>query len=231
MRLYKGDFGQETRYDVDPLELAGRYRELGADWLHVVDLDGARSGVPVNLDLVKRMAADAGMRIQLGGGIRDEKSLAAALGAADRVVLGSLAAEAIELVIGWMRAYGADRLTLGFDVRLDADGVPRLATHGWTQTPGTSLDEALDAYRPAGLKHVLCTDVERDGAMAGPNLDLYSIYASRWSAIEFQASGGVRNVADLEALAKTGVGSAISGRALLDGRLSKEEIQRFLPNA
>lgn len=231
VRLLKGDFARETRYADDPVELAGRYRDLGAEWLHIVDLDGAKSGQPVNLKLIERMARRSGLKTQIGGGIRDRDSLAAALGVADRVVIGSLAVAQADLVQAWIKEFGAERFTLGFDVRVDSDGHAWLTTHGWTRTSATTLEAAVEAFLAAGLRHVLCTDVDKDGAMTGPNLALYRDCVRRWPAIAFQASGGVRNVGDLIELDRTGVSGAISGRALLEGRFSIQEMQQFLPNA
>jgi phosphoribosylformimino-5-aminoimidazole carboxamide ribotide isomerase len=230
VRLLKGRFDQETRYDVDPVGLAAHYRGLGAEWLHVVDLDGAAKGAPANLPLVESLRAD-GLRVQLGGGLRDRTSLAAALARADRVVIGSLAVTDPDLVAAWLEEFGAERIVLGFDVRLDAAGVPFVATHGWTQTSALTLFDAVARYLDSGLQHVLCTDVDRDGALAGPNVDLYRRCAREWPALRFQASGGIRGAFDLEALQATGAAAAISGKALLEGRLSEEEIRRFLRNA
>jgi phosphoribosylformimino-5-aminoimidazole carboxamide ribotide isomerase len=230
VRLLKGRFDQETHYDVDPVELAARYRELGAEWLHVVDLDGAARGAPANLSLVEAMRAD-GLHVQLGGGIRDRDSLVRALGIADRVVVGSLAAAEPRRGAAWLDEFGAERIVLGFDVRIDAAGVPFVATHGWTRTSGLTLGEAVGRYLASGLRHVLCTDVERDGALTGPNFDLYRRCARDWPDLRFQASGGIRGAADLETLAGTGAAAAIAGKALLEGRLPEEEIRKFLRNA
>ncbi len=231
VRLLKGDFDRETRYEVDPAELAGRYREIGAEWLHVVDLDGAESGRPVNRAMTAAIAANAGLRVQLGGGIRDEASLSSALEVADRVVIGSLAVTDPEQVSAWMAEHGAERFTLGFDVSLAENGTALVMTHGWTRSSAVSLETAVDSYLDAGLGNVLCTDVDRDGALTGPNLDLYARCAARWPDLEFQASGGVRDSNDLARLAQTGVASAISGKALLEGRMTTEELRPFLPNA
>jgi phosphoribosylformimino-5-aminoimidazole carboxamide ribotide isomerase len=230
VRLLKGRFDRETRYDVDPVELAGHYRALGAEWLHIVDLDGAAKGAPANLPLIEAMRTD-GMHVQLGGGLRDRASLAAALAIADRVVIGSLAASEPDLVAAWIEEFGAERIVLGFDVRLDAGGMPFVATHGWTRTSALTLFDAVGRYLESGLRHVLCTDVDRDGALSGPNVDLYRRCTREWPGLRFQASGGIRGVDDLEALQATGAAAAISGKALLEGRLSDEEIHRFLRNA
>ena len=230
VRLLQGDFGQETRYPVDPVDLAQRYADLGAAWLHVVDLDGAARGAPANLEVIRKMASAANLNIQLGGGIRSRDDLDRVLDVVDRAVIGSLAVEARELVTSWLAELGADRLTLALDVRMDEDDIPRIATHGWTRDSAETLWSALEAYSATGLRHVLCTDVERDGALLGPNLRLYSICAHRFPAISFQASGGVRDSRDLSDLAATGAAYAISGKALLEGRITEEEIRSFLPN-
>jgi phosphoribosylformimino-5-aminoimidazole carboxamide ribotide isomerase len=228
VRLFKGDFARETRYPVDPVGLAKSYAELGARWLHIVDLDGAERGEPVNLALIARMRAAAGCEIQLGGGIRTRASLERTLKIASRAVVGSLAVSEPELVAGWLRELGSERLTLGLDVRIDADATPLVATHGWTRASTLTLAAAIDRYAAAGLRHVLCTDIDRDGALAGPNTALYRDCVERWPDIAFQASGGVRDATDLAALATTGVAAAISGKALLEGRLKPEELRPFL---
>ncbi len=230
VRLLKGDFDQETRYPVNPVELAQRYADLGAAWLHVVDLDGASAGAPRNLKIVRKMARDADIGIQLGGGVRSRHDLERALEVADRVVIGSLAVDASERVIDWLREFGAERLALALDVRVDEDDMPRVATHGWTRDSAETLWSALAAYSDSSLRHVLCTDVERDGALQGPNLRLYAACRHQFPNISFQASGGVRDSRDLSDLATTGVAYAISGKALLEGRISDEEIRSFLPS-
>jgi phosphoribosylformimino-5-aminoimidazole carboxamide ribotide isomerase len=231
VRLYQGDFEQETHYAVDPAAIASEYATLGAPWLHVVDLDGAQRGEPENLELVERIRSSAELSIQLGGGIRKEHDLARALGIVQRVVVGSLAVNSPELVARWLETYGGDRLVLALDVRVDANGVPRVATHGWTRGSTTSLWDAIDRYRPHGLAHVLCTDVARDGALSGPNLDLYVQCRERAPDIAIQASGGIRDAGDLAALAALRIAAAISGKALLEGRLTTEEIRPYLRNA
>jgi len=231
VRLLRGEFDLETRYELDPRALARDYRAAGARWLHIVDLDGAATGERGNALLITEIAAASDLKIQLGGGIRSEQSLVEALACADRVVIGSLAVTAPELIEDWLGRFGPERIVLGLDVRLDPECVPRLTTHGWTEDSELSLDDALARYARAGLRHVLCTDVARDGALSGPNVELYRSVQQSWPAIALQASGGVRAVADLDHLAAAGVAAAISGKALLENRIPFMEIRSYLPDA
>jgi phosphoribosylformimino-5-aminoimidazole carboxamide ribotide isomerase len=232
VRLLQGDFARETRYGATPQELLSTYRGAGADWLHVVDLDGAREGSLDNRGVVAQLAAQSGIRLQVGGGLRDAAAVAQMLdlGAA-RVVVGSAALTHVEQVRGWLDRFGPDRLTLAFDVRVDAGGLPCVATHGWQRQTKISLWSALANFADAPLKHVLCTDVGRDGALSGPNVDLYREAARRHPHIDWQASGGIRDARDLQALRDAGAAAAISGKALLEGLIPMEDLQPFLPNA
>lgn len=232
VRLYQGNFAAETRYDVEPHELLARYRALGATWLHVVDLDGARAGTQVNRTVIVALASQRAVRLQVGGGLRDAAAIDQLLrtGVA-RAVIGSAAVSDPDQVRVWLHRFGSEAIVLALDVRFDAEGVPRCATHAWQQQSTLSLWDALDRFSADGLRHVLCTDVTRDGALAGPNLALYAEVTRRFPGIAWQASGGVSNAADLHALAQSGVTAAISGRALLDERIGPEELEPFLPNA
>jgi phosphoribosylformimino-5-aminoimidazole carboxamide ribotide isomerase len=228
VRLYQGDFQRVTTYEQDPVELAGHYRAAGPRILHVVDLDGARTGVPANLETIRRLAGESGMLIQTGGGIRNEATLDSLLQAgAARIVIGSIAVTDPSLAAAWLERAGPERLVLAFDVRCD-DRETRIATHGWQETTCRSLWEIADQYIALGARHLLCTDVGRDGTLAGTNLALYAECARRYPQARWQASGGLGSAADLSALAATGVASVITGRALLDGRLTLEEVGRFL---
>jgi len=227
VRLYQGDFNAETRYPVEPEALLYTYRELGASWLHVVDLDGAKSGIPTNMPLIARLARE-GVRLQVGGGMRSAYVIEAALGAGvERVVVGSAAVDHPVTVIGWLKRFGPERICLAFDVRVDEHGTPRVHTHGWTQRTAISLWHALRIYPPRTVRHVLCTDIERDGALCGPNLELYRSARERHPEYAWQASGGVRGVRDLEQLAECGVAAAVSGKALLDQKFTPQEIRQF----
>lgn len=225
-RLRQGDYAQATRYPADPVELACSYARAGARWLHLVDLDAARGGALAHLDLIARIAAIEGLRVQVGGGVRDEAGLAALLAAgASRVVIGSIAVRRPELAIEWLERYGPERVCLALDVRAGADGGYYPGASGWTETGDTTLEALLDRYCAAvPLRHVLCTDIARDGMLAGPNVELYRRLASRYPTLQFQASGGVRDGRDARALRAAGVAGIVVGKALLDGRVSLQEL-------
>jgi phosphoribosylformimino-5-aminoimidazole carboxamide ribotide isomerase len=232
VRLLKGNFDAETRYDLEPHELLLRYRNLGASWLHVVDLDGARDGQLANRSVIVRLASQRALNIQVGGGVRSTAVVDDLLrNGIDRVIVGSAAVEAPEEVQGWFKRYGAEKIGLAFDIRHDAGGIPRVLTRGWTRESKLTLWEAIDSYLPQGLTHVLCTDVELDGALLGPAVALYAEAVRRYPQIAWQASGGVRSAADLTALAATGSAAAISGKALLEELIDPKELGPFLPNA
>jgi len=228
VRLYKGDFEQTTEYSDDPAAVARQFAELQAHDLHIVDLDGARSGTQLNRDIVKAIAKETDMSVQVGGGIRDREILTAWLDAGvSRCVIGSLAITEPDAVKSWLVSFGGDKIVLALDVNIDEVGVPVITTHGWTRNSSTSVYECIDDYGSLGLRHVLCTDVSRDGAMAGPNLDLYADILDQFPDLQLQASGGVRNVQDLTALRNLGVPAAITGRALLDGKITAAEMVSF----
>lgn len=235
VRLLQGDFARETRYETDARTLLARYRELGALWLHVVDLDGARDGTQGNHSLIRSLAqesSEGSLQLQVGGGVRTRGSVDVLLelGVA-RVVVGSAAVEQPREVATWLQRHGPDRICLAFDVRVDAGGVPRVQTRGWQEATAVTVWDAVAEFTGAGVRHVLCTDIARDGALSGPNIELYAEARRRFPAIEWQASGGIAAGADLRALAGTGVAAAISGKALLEQRIPIEELRPFLPNA
>jgi phosphoribosylformimino-5-aminoimidazole carboxamide ribotide isomerase len=228
VRLYQGDFSRVTLYSADPVELARRYRDAGLRRLHLVDLDGARTGSPRNMDLIAAMASQVGLAVQAGGGLRDiDRALALRAAGAERVVVGSVAAEMPDTALEWLDRLGAEHLVLAFDVRVAENEDPVVLTRGWVKDSGSSLWGLLDRFCGRGARHFLCTDVAQDGTLAGPNLNLYRECARRFPAASIIASGGVGSLADLRQLAATGAAAVVTGRALLDGRLTLEEIESF----
>lgn len=224
VRLQQGDYDRETRYPDDPLAVAMRYADAGARWLHLVDLDAARAGGYTLAPLLRSIAHDGRLQVQTGGGVRDEAAVATMLEqGATRIVIGSLAVREPALVETWLQRYGAERITIALDTRQDDAGVWQLPVHGWTERAELDLDACLRRYRDAGAKHLLCTDIARDGMMRGPNIELYRMIVARNEGFQLQASGGVRDAADIVAARDAGCAGAVLGRALLEGGMTIED--------
>lgn len=224
VRLTEGRFDQEKSYGDDPLAVARGFAKSGATWLHVVDLDGAKDPAKRQTPLVEKLARESGLRVQTGGGIRDEGQIDALLAAGvQRVIVGSLAVKEPDRVRGWLKRFGPERIVLSPDVRLDSAGTPRVAAAGWQETTGLALDDLLQSYLPAGLVHILCTDISRDGKLTGPNTALYAQLVKRFPTLQIQASGGVSSLDDLRALRTTGSTGAIVGRALYENKFTLPE--------
>ncbi|SFN23585.1 1-(5-phosphoribosyl)-5-[(5-phosphoribosylamino)methylideneamino] imidazole-4-carboxamide isomerase [Dokdonella immobilis] len=217
VRLRQGDYARETGYAIDALEQGRRYRDIGARWLHVVDLDGARDGGFENFKVLEGLVR-LGLEVQAGGGVRDEAGLRRLLDiGVRRVVVGSIAVRQPALVSEWIARHGADRIVVALDTRR-SDAGWSLPVAGWTETAGVLLDELAPRYAGAGARHLLCTDIARDGMLSGPNLELYRHLAQVAPSMQVQASGGVRDLDDLRSL--QGIAAAvILGRSLLEGRL------------
>jgi phosphoribosylformimino-5-aminoimidazole carboxamide ribotide isomerase len=224
VRLRQGDYADETRYGDDPLAFARRYRDAGATWLHLVDLDAARAGGYTLRPLLQDIVRHTGLQVQTGGGVRREADVATLLEAgAARVVVGSLAVTEPDTVMGWLRSFGSERITVALDARQDEAGAWRLPVHGWTQDAAATLDDVLTRYADAGLVHLLCTDIARDGMLSGPNIDLYRRLCAAHPDVRVQASGGMRDAADVAAARAAGCRGAVLGKALLDDRLTLAE--------
>ncbi len=228
VRLLQGDYERETAYDADPVDAATRWSDDGAEFLHVVDLDGARAGAPRNLDTVRRIAAAAPCPVQAGGGLRDPDSVAAALDAgATRAVIGTAALRDGEFLDEMIGRHG-ERIVVSVDSRGG-----QVALEGWTEGSGTDVVEAVSELASRGVGRFLCTTIEVDGTMAGPALEELGRIAAATDA-ELIASGGVGSLTDLEALAAAAppnVSGVIVGRALYEGRFTVSEANAALGRA
>jgi phosphoribosylformimino-5-aminoimidazole carboxamide ribotide isomerase len=173
------------------------------------------------LPLLRAIASVGRLRVQSGGGVRSAADAQRIVDAgAARIVVGSLAVQEPQQVAGWLQRFGAERIAVALDTRCDADGVWRLPVHGWTQGSGIELEALLAHYARAGARHLLCTDIARDGMLNGPNIELYGRIAAGWPAFAVQASGGVREAADVQAAGDAGCAGIVLGRALLEGRVA-----------
>nr|NUR38099.1 1-(5-phosphoribosyl)-5-[(5-phosphoribosylamino)methylideneamino] imidazole-4-carboxamide isomerase [Sphingomonas sp.] len=218
VRLKQGRFDDSTTYSDDPARALRDFADAGAQWAHVVDLDGARAGAPVQHELIAELARSAPVKLQVAGGFRALEHLARMFEAGvARVVIGSLAVKQPDQVRAWIDQFGPDRITLSLDVRL-TDGEPLVAVAGWTEDSGQSLWEVAALYPAA--RHFLITDIGLDGMLQGPNVELYEQIADRLPSVMTQASGGVSSLEDLERLSTDG---AIIGKALWEGRIDLQE--------
>lgn len=230
VRLLKGDFDAVTDYGGDPGAIAASYAAGGADWLHAVDLSGARDGASRQTGTVRSLA-NSGLKIQVGGGVRTRAEIDELFSAgARRVIVGSVAITDPATMSVWLQDYGPHRLVAAFDVKLEA-GMIWPTISGWTRLGPEPLATLMERYAGAGLEHVLVTDVSRDGALEGPNTDLYAQLSELWPDIKWQASGGVSSLDDLKGLARTGVDGAIVGKALLENRFTLAEALSCLRSA
>jgi phosphoribosylformimino-5-aminoimidazole carboxamide ribotide isomerase len=228
VRLLKGDFDKETEYSSNPVEIGRQFSQLDVGDLHIVDLDGALTGTQRNRHIVAELVRESGLDVQVGGGIRSRDDVADWLDkGVSRCVVGSLAVREPELVMSWLEEFGPDAIVIALDVRIEARERPMLTTQGWTEESDISLWECLDEFEQVAIKHVLCTDVMRDGTLTGPNFGLYSEILNRYPSLQLQSSGGVRDIDDLNLLRELGVPAAITGKALLDGKITAEEIRSF----
>jgi phosphoribosylformimino-5-aminoimidazole carboxamide ribotide isomerase len=229
VRLLHGDFEQVTEYPATPGGLAHNYADAGAEWLHVVDLAASRDGADADTSALFKLLAQAPQRVQTGGGVRCGKDITRRLGAgAARVVIGSLCVTDSRSFMLWLEHFGAEKLVAALDIRIDAAGIPWPRAHGWSDQGDRNMWALLDELVAGGLKHLLCTDISRDGALTGPNLDLYTEITARYPDIQLQASGGVSSLEDLLQLKATRASGVITGKALLEKCFSVAEALEVL---
>ena len=229
VRLLHGDFNQCKVYDSSALELARSYFDAGAELLHLVDLAASRDGESADKRALFRLLQNAPQKVQTGGGVRCESDIVERFeNGADRVVIGSLCVTDPGFFKDCLQLFGPDKLVAALDIQTDKLGVPYPRIYGWTQGSDRSLWSLLDELSIAGLQHLLCTDISRDGALSGPNTRLYQKIVERYPSIALQASGGVADLDDLLTCAKAGASSAITGKALLEGRFSVSEALEVL---
>jgi len=224
VRLFKGDFDQRTNYDVSPIEVARKCAEAGAEWMHIVDLDGAKHGKAEQAELIIQIAQYCGLKIQTGGGLREIAHIQRLLaGGVERVVIGSLAVTNPQMVKFWIKELGQERVVVALDVNIGEDNQPYPATRGWTETAKRTLWDVLDDYMGTGLRTILVTDISRDGALVGANVDLYKQIIMNYPTLNLITSGGVgtlKHVQDLKALNPHGI---IIGKALYEDRFTLSE--------
>ena len=219
VRLTKGDYDQKTVYG-KPLDMALEFERIGFERLHVVDLDGAKSKHIVNDGVLKEITSQTRLTVDFGGGIKTDEDLekAFASGAA-MVTVGSIAVTEPERFMGWLEKYGAEKMILGADVRHG-----KISINGWKEDSTEDLLPFLKKYIDAGVKNVLCTEISKDGTLAGPAIDLYQRVMDTYPELQLIASGGVSSIADIEALDAAGIPAVVFGKAIYEGKIDLKKL-------
>ena len=224
VRLTRGDYSTAKVYDSDPLEVARRFEDAGIQRLHLVDLDGAARKRVVNLRLLERIAGSTGLWIDFGGGIQSDEDLTSVFDAGARQATGgSIAVKDPDRFAGWLETWGSDRIILGADVR-----GRNVAVGAWTENSDTDVMDLIRKYTGIGLRFVISTDVDRDGALEGPAFELYSALQSAFPDLQVIASGGIARIEDLLRLKSMSVYGVIVGKAIYEGRISLEQLSEFV---
>jgi len=222
VRLTKGDFSTKKIYSENPLEVARQVEDSGIKYIHMVDLDGALKKHVVNYKILEKIAAGTSLKIDFGGGIRSDDDLYIVFSSGARqVTCGSIAVTSQPLVLEWLSKWGREKIMLG------ADSVNRrIATEGWAESSDSDIVEFISAYRTKGIKYAVCTDIDKDGMLKGPSVDLYKEILGI-PGLSLIASGGITSVKDIEELSLIGCEGAIIGKALYEGVLDLKEISRL----
>ncbi|XBC37758.1 MAG: 1-(5-phosphoribosyl)-5-[(5-phosphoribosylamino)methylideneamino]imidazole-4-carboxamide isomerase [Buchnera aphidicola (Meitanaphis microgallis)] len=221
VRLYQGKKNFQTFYEDCIDDVLSDYHSHGATIIHLVDLDGAFDPKKKQTHIIKALLSDSNFNLQVGGGIRDYEDIELLLSlGVKRIVIGSSAIYTPNRVIDWLKEYGSDTIVLALDLRITCGKHKEVMVDAWKNVSGISLEKLINKFSPLGLKHVLCTDVSKDGTLLGPNVDLYKDLVTSYNHICFQSSGGVGSLSDIVSIKKSGVKDVIIGRALLEKKFS-----------
>ena len=224
VRLSQGDYATQKVYSEDPLEMAKKFEAHGIEYLHLVDLDGAKAKQIINYKVLERIATHTGLHIDFGGGLKSDEDLKIAFeSGAQQITGGSIAVQEADVFINWLETYGPTKIILGADARDE-----KIATNGWLKTSELELIPYLTSYSEKGIEQVICTDISKDGMLEGPSLELYVNILAEVPGVDLIASGGVSTIADLEKLKSIGCSGTILGKALYENRITLEELTTFI---
>lgn len=227
IRLKQGDFSRETIYDDDPVDLARSFEDHGIEVVHLVDLDGAQRGRPVNYHLLEAIAGHTNLKVDFTGGIHTDGDISKAYEyGASYITAASISVINRELFASWIISYGREKITLGADAYKE-----RISFRGWQKQSEINVYDHIDYFYSRGLKYVKTTDISRDGIMQGPAFDLYETIIKKFPDIQVLASGGVRNTDDIQRLNDIGVFGVIFGKAFYEGEIKLKELEKFLIKA
>ena len=224
VRLTKGDYKQKKVYNEKPLEVAKQFEDAGLKRLHLVDLDGAKTGDVRNWKVLEQIAAKTKLVIDFSGGISSEKNAAICFDSGTAyVAVGSIAVKDENTLTGWLLKFGVDRFIIGADVKDE-----KLAIKGWTEITDVSVLDLIDKYKLKGVKQFFCTDISKDGLLGGTGIDLYKKILNQHPSIDLIASGGVSSIDDLAHLREAGCTGAIVGKAIYENRIKLAELKMFI---
>ncbi|QCI15796.1 1-(5-phosphoribosyl)-5-[(5-phosphoribosylamino)methylideneamino]imidazole-4-carboxamide isomerase [Buchnera aphidicola] len=223
VRLYQGNYSNKKEYNINLFSLLEEYKSKGIQTIHLVDLDGAQDSNNRQIEFFQKFLFYERFSVQVGGGIRTTKDISALLNlGVKRVVVSSSIIENKKRVKKWLNIYGPDSIVLALDVNI-TNNKKEIYVNGWQKKTNITLEEIIEYFLPSGLKHVLCTDISKDGTLLGPNIALYKEISRSFKNINFQASGGIGSLKDIISLKQTGVKSVIIGRSLLEKKFTVEE--------
>ena len=223
VRLSKGDYSTQKTYNENPLEVAKAYEDQGIEYLHLVDLDGAKSKHIVNHKVLETIATKTNLKIDFGGGLKSDEDLHIAFeSGAKQITGGSIAVKDPDTFTSWIEHYGAEKIILGADVKGEY-----IATDGWLETSDQSLFDFLAHYQTKGIQHTICTDISKDGMLQGPSFDLYQKILSE-TEVKLIASGGISQFDELPRLAEMGCEGTIIGKAIYENRISLKQLEQFI---
>jgi phosphoribosylformimino-5-aminoimidazole carboxamide ribotide isomerase len=223
VRLTQGDFGKVKIYNEDPLEVAKQFQDADLEYLHVVDLEGAKKGKVVNWDVIIELQEKTALQIDFGGGVKTEEDVERLLGLdINQINIGSLAITEPERFTEWLNKYGAENFILSSDVKDE-----EIMINGWLEPTKFRLFDLIEQYMEHGLSYLTCTDISMDGMLQGPNLDLYKKLKGRFPNLNINASGGVSSLDDLQKLKSIQIDGAIIGKALYEQRIKLEDLKNF----
>ena len=224
VRLTKGDYATKKIYNQDPLEVALAFEAHGIQYLHLVDLEGAKSNTIVNGNVLEKLASQTNLAIDFGGGLKSEEAIKMAFDlGAKQVSLGSIAVKSPELVEGWIEQFGSYKIILGADIDKG-----KIAVNGWQETTQLNLGEFVTNYQQKGIRNVICTDISRDGTLEGSAISLYKQMIHQFHEINWIASGGVTTIKELDELAETGLEGAIIGKAIYENKITLKQLEAYV---
>jgi phosphoribosylformimino-5-aminoimidazole carboxamide ribotide isomerase len=231
VRLQKGDFGMQTTYSRSPYDQALTFKQEGSEWLHIIDLTGAKEGIPGQKNIIQDIASKTGLKVQTGGGIRTIENARDILNSdIDRIILGTMAIATPQIVNDLLNEFDQSRFVIALDTN-KIGGLYYIATHGWQETSDLTLSSALDIFSSFGIINFLITDISKDGLLQGPNIELYEEFCQKFPNVGIQASGGVSSLNDLPPLLKTGASGIIIGKAIYEGLFSFKDAQQTITAA